>query len=66
MGHFVQEARELGICLSDNDVLVKYSFFLHEELGEEPQSRVDEYAGMSRLVTLSHLYISTLETRRLY
>ena len=46
---------EFGICLSENDVLVRFILSVPEELGDELQSRISEFDGRTQFLTLDHL-----------
>ena len=51
----VQQVWSLGICLSDNDVLVRFILLVPEELSEELQSRISACHGRNQFLTLDHL-----------
>ena len=51
----VQQAWRLGICLSENDVLVRFILSVPEKLGDELQSRINAFDGRIQFLTLDHL-----------
>ena len=51
----VQQVWSLGICLSENDVLVRFILSVPEAIGEELQSRISAFDGRTQFLTLDHL-----------
>ena len=51
----MQQVWSLGICLSENDVLVRFILSVPEELSEELQSRISTFDGRIHFLTLDHL-----------
>ena len=51
----VQQVWSLGICLSENDVLVRFILSVPEELGDELRSCISAFDGRTQFLMLDHL-----------